>query len=189
MLTGRRTKWIALGLWIAIMVVALPLASKLTGAQKNDAVSWLPGSAESTRALQKQAAFQSPNTFLTVVVYENNHGITSADKAKISKDVAYFSANKNRDGKVIGPLESPDHKAVQVAVPLNLGSNGWNKMPDIADSWRKLASTGTGTDMTVHITGPGGSAADSAKAFAGIDGTLLFSAAGVVIIILLLTYR
>src|SRR3954447_9567996 len=75
-LTGRRTKWIALALWIVVMVVAVPLSSKLTDAQQNDAKSWLPGSAESTQALDKQAAFQSPNTFMTVVVYENPDGIT-----------------------------------------------------------------------------------------------------------------
>jgi putative drug exporter of the RND superfamily len=41
----------------------------------------------------------------------------------------------------------------------------------------------------VWVTGPGGNAADSAEAFAGIDGTLLFAALGVVVLILLLTYR
>jgi len=185
-LTGRRTKWIALGLWIAVMVIAVPLSSKLTDAQKNDAKSWLPGSAESTKALDKQAAFQSPNTFLTVVVYEDTSGITPADRAKVAADVRQFAANPSLDGNVIGPIESPDHQAIQVAVPLNLGSNGWNKMPDIADSWRTIATTGT--SMSVHITGPGGMAADSADAFKGIDGTLLYSAAAVVVLILLLTY-
>ena len=169
------------------MLAAAPLAGKLMDAEKNDAKSWLPGSAESTKALEKQAAFQSPNTFLTVVVYEDNGGITAADRAKIASDVKQFAANGNLDGKVVGPFESPDHKAVQVAIPLDLGVNGWSTMPDIADSWRTIATTGT--DMSVHITGPGGMAADSANAFKGIDGTLLFSAMAVVIIILLLTYR
>ena len=41
----------------------------------------------------------------------------------------------------------------------------------------------------MHVTGPLGFAADSASAFEGIDGTLLFATLGVVIIILLLTYR
>ncbi len=43
--------------------------------------------------------------------------------------------------------------------------------------------------LTAHITGPGGMAADSGAAFKGIDGTLLFSTIGVVVVILLLTYR
>ena len=43
--------------------------------------------------------------------------------------------------------------------------------------------------LNVHIAGAGGQAADSAEAFAGIDTTLLFATLGVVIIILLFTYR
>ena len=41
----------------------------------------------------------------------------------------------------------------------------------------------------MDVTGPAGNAADSSNAFKGIDGTLLYAAAGVVIFILLLTYR
>jgi RND superfamily putative drug exporter len=185
-LTGRRTKWVTLGVWVVIFVIALFLAPKLSGVEKNDSKSWLPGSAESTKALDAQAAFQSPNTFLTVVVYEKTSGLTAADNAKIAEDAKFFGRNPNLDGKVLGPFESPDHQAAQVVVPLDLGSNGWEKMPDIADSWRAKAS---GSGMSVHITGPGGMAADSAEAFEGIDGILLLSAGLVVVIILLLTYR
>jgi len=180
-------KWAVLVFWILMVVVLGSFAGKLSGAEKNDAKSWLPGSAESTKALDKQAAFQSPNTFWTVVVYENTDGITPADRAKIASDVQKFQNQPERQGPVIGPTESPDQQAVQVIVPLNLGSNGWDKMPAIADRWRDIASSGT--DMSIHITGPGGNAADSAEAFAGIDGKLLYTALLVVIVILLFTYR
>jgi RND superfamily putative drug exporter len=43
--------------------------------------------------------------------------------------------------------------------------------------------------MNVHIAGAGGQAADAAEAFEGIDSTLLFATLGVVIVILLFTYR
>ena len=121
------------------------------------------------------------------MVYEDTGGITAADQAKIAADVKKFAANEHLDGKVVGPSSRRTTRPCRSRSRSNLGSNGWNKMPDIADSWREIATTGT--DMTVHITGPGGMAADSAKAFEGIDGTLLFSAMAVVIIILLLTYR
>jgi putative drug exporter of the RND superfamily len=186
-LTGRRTKWVALAFWIAVMVVAGPLAGKLTDAQQNDAISWLPGSAESTKALQKQAAFVSTDTIPTVIVYERTSGISPADKAHVAADAKKFGANSYVDGPVQGPFESPDHQALQVVIPLNLGSNGWDKAVDIVDSWRSTARADTG--MAVHVTGPGGMAADSGKAFRGIDGTLLYATVGVVVVILLLTYR
>jgi putative drug exporter of the RND superfamily len=186
-LTGRRTKWAVLAFWLLMVFVLGTFAGKLTGAEQNDAKSWLPGSAESTKALDKQAAFQSPNTFLTVVVYEDTNGITPADRAKVASDLKYFASNEHLDGRPLGPIESPDHQAIQVAVPLNLGSNGWDAIPSITDDWRAHAEAGT--TMNVHITGPGGMASDSAEAFAGIDGILLFSALAVVIVILLLSYR
>jgi RND superfamily putative drug exporter len=62
-IVGRRTKWLVLVFWLLVVAVLGPLAGKLTGVEKNDAKSWLPGKAESTQVLDAQKAFQSPNTF------------------------------------------------------------------------------------------------------------------------------
>ncbi len=74
----------------------------------------------------------------------------------------------------------------QTIVTFNFGKNGWNALPDAADEVRDITKV---DGVTVHLAGAGGQAADSAEAFAGIDGTLLFASLGVVILILLLTYR
>jgi RND superfamily putative drug exporter len=50
---GRRSKWVILFAWLVIAVIALPFAGKLSSAQKNDAVAFLPRNAESTQ-VQKQ---------------------------------------------------------------------------------------------------------------------------------------
>ncbi len=68
-LTGRVTKWLVLGFWLVILVGSSSFASKLTDVQNNEASSWLPASAESTKALTKLDAFQDPNNIPTVVVY------------------------------------------------------------------------------------------------------------------------
>jgi RND superfamily putative drug exporter len=187
-LTGRRTKYLIVLFWVVLVAVAGPLAGKLTGAEKNDAKSWLPGSAESTKALDAQAAFVSPNTIQAVLVYEHPSGITAADQAKIAADAQRFRAYPEIDGAVVGPIVSQDGRAVQVIVPLNLGPNGWQKAADIVDRMNATARAG-GTDMSVHVTGPAGNAADSSKAFKGLDSALLLGAGAVVIVILLLTYR
>ena len=59
-LTGRVTKWIVLAFWIIIVVAAGSVAGKLTGVQDNQASSWLPASAESTKALEKLAPVPGP---------------------------------------------------------------------------------------------------------------------------------
>ena len=186
-IVGRRTKYVVLLIWVIAVAVLGPLAGKLSGAEKNDASSWLPGKAESTHALNKLDAFRSPNTVEAVVVYERTSGLTAADKAKVASDTQKYTALGHVDGSITGPTFSKDGQAAEVVVPFNLGHNGWNRAGDIAKEIRAIGRTSPG--MTVHVTGPAGFAADSADAFKGIDGTLLFAALGVVIIALLITYR
>ncbi|HET7530990.1 MAG TPA: MMPL family transporter [Mycobacteriales bacterium] len=186
-IVGRRTKWLVLLFWIVLVAVAGPFAGKLTGAQQNDAKNWLPGKAESTKVLDLQAAFQSPNTIPAVVVYERTAGLSAADKQKIAADTEKFATVGRIDGHVTGPLFSSDGQGAEVVVPLDLGKDGWNQASKVVDKMFAISRTTPGLD--VHVTGPAGFAADSADAFKGIDGTLLFAALGVVIVILLCTYR
>jgi putative drug exporter of the RND superfamily len=188
LITGRRFKYLVIVFWLVVVAGAGMLAGKLTGVEKNDAKSWLPGSAESTQVLDRETAFASPNTIQAVLVYERASGLTDADKAKVAADVQSFSQLPELDGRVTGPILSTDNQAVQVVVPVNLGTDGWSKAGKLVDSLRATANDNA-NGLAVHITGPAGSAADSSKAFEGIDGTLLFGTIGVVVLILLVTYR
>src|SRR3954462_7545780 len=82
--SGRTSKWLILGFWLVVFVLALSPAGKLTGAQENDAVSWLPGDAESTSVLRDSAAFQSSDEIPAVVVYERTGGATDGDRAAVA---------------------------------------------------------------------------------------------------------
>ena len=77
---GRRAKWVVLGLWVVVLFVTAPFASKLTDAQDNDAASWLPGSAESTQVLEISQDFR-PEQIPAVVVYARESGLTGQDRA------------------------------------------------------------------------------------------------------------
>ncbi|MDQ6641881.1 MAG: MMPL family transporter [Actinomycetota bacterium] len=185
-LTGRLTKWLVLAFWILVLVGASGFAAKLTGVQDNQASSWLPGNAESTQALKRLEAFQSPNVIPTVIVYENKAGLTAQNVADGKADARAFTGLKGVTGKVIGPIPSKDGQAMQTLVTFDFGKNGWNSLPAATDKIRAIAD---GHSMSLHVAGLGGQAADSSRAFAGIDGTLLFATIGVVIVILLFTYR
>ncbi len=188
LITGRRIKYVIIAFWLVVVALAGPLAGKLTGAEKNDAKSWLPGSAESTKVLDVQSSFTSPNTIPAVIVYERPSGLTAADRAKVAADAQTFGQLKSLDGKVVGPIPSADGKAAQVVVPINLGANGWSKAATVVDSMQQTANAGA-NGMSAHVTGPAGNAADSSKAFQGIDSTLLYGTIAVVVLILLFTYR
>ncbi|WP_238155259.1 MMPL family transporter [Kribbella soli] len=185
---GKVSKWIVLALWIVAIGVSFSPAGKLTGAQENDAVSWLPGKAESTEVLKATQQFSSPDEIPAVLVYERSSGITPADQQAVARQVAQYGDLQDVDREVIGPIPSEDRKALQVLVPINAGSGGWETIGARADDIRRIAADRP-DGLSFHVTGPGGFAADSQEAFAGIDGKLLYSAAAVVIVILLLTYR
>jgi putative drug exporter of the RND superfamily len=186
--SGRTSKWVILGFWLVVFVLALSPSSKLTGAQENDAVAWLPGNAESTAVLNEMSRFQSSDEIPAVVVYERDGGVTAKDVASVTEQVAQFG---DIDGVVrdpVGPLPSEDRSALQVIVPIDAGTGGWEALSASVDTVRDVAD-GSPAGLTAHVTGPGGFAADSAEAFEGIDGKLLYSAMAVVVVILLFTYR
>jgi len=184
---GPRTKYLVVAFWLAVIVIMVPLAARLSGAERNDTQAWLPGSAESTKVLDRMAAFQSPNLMQAVVVFERSGGITGSDKAVIASDARRLSRVGHQDGPVSGPEFSADGKAAVVVVPLDLGPNGWKLASSVVD--RMTALTRGDPGLQTHITGPAGYAAASAKAFNGIDGVLLLGTVLIVIVILLVCYR
>jgi RND superfamily putative drug exporter len=186
---GRWTKWVVVAFWLVVLVVAFPLSGKLTGAEKNDAKAWLPANAESTKVLDVQSRIQSPNILPGVIVYERASGLTAADRAKAAADARRFAGVHGVvPGRVVGPIPSADGKAIQTILQVNLGNEGWDNATKTADPIRTIIHSNA-NGLTAHITGPLGNAADNSKVFQGIDGTLLFSALAVVIVILLITYR
>jgi RND superfamily putative drug exporter len=185
---GRRTKWLVLVFWLVVLAALAPLAGKLTGAEKNDNSSWLPGNAESTEVIDLQSGFEAHDSAYAVVVYQRLSGITPGDQQHVAAQAQAFNDIAGVDDPVIGPQAAQDGKALEVLVPITVGGGGWETIGDAVQRIRDLAApTLDGLDM--HVTGPAGSAADSAKAFEGIDGRLLYATLGVVIVILLLTYR
>ncbi|MFF8939808.1 MMPL family transporter [Streptomyces paradoxus] len=189
---GRRAKWLVLGLWVVVLFIAAPFAMKLTDAQDNDATSWLPGSAESTQVLEISEDFR-PEQIPAVVIYARDSGLTPQDRAEIAEDVTQLK--QLRDHGIIGeqtrgPVfdRQTDPRAAQVFVPIMMDEEGWERISPAVESIRDDVGTG-GDGLAVHITGPGGTSADFAEAFEGIDSTLLFSAMAVVIAMLLITYR
>jgi uncharacterized membrane protein YdfJ with MMPL/SSD domain len=187
---GSWTKWVVVAFWLVVLILAFPLSSRLTGAEKNNASAWLPGSAESTKVLDVQSRFQSPNIYTGVVVYVRDSGITAADRAKAAANARQFAGVHGvLPRRIVGPVESSDGKAIATTLQVDLGSKGWAGASTATDSLRAIIISSNPNGLVYHITGPLGIAADSNNEFKGIDSTLLFSAVAVVIVILLITYR
>ncbi len=185
----RRLTWVILLLWLVLAAASGPLAGGLTDEQENEVSSWLPGDAESTLALERQAELGSdPDVIPAVIVYERSGGVTAEDLAAVEGDVTELGRLDELDGAITGPIPSEDGEALQLVVPLDVGPDGFETIGALVDDIRGTVSDGP-DGLESWITGPAGNVADSAEAFEGIDGALLFAALGVVILILLVTYR
>lgn len=189
--SNRIGKYVVVVVWLGLLFVLAPLAGDLTKVEDNKIESWLPGDAESTKVLAITEQFRSNNEIPTIVVYEKASGLTESDLATIADHARRFGDVEGVNRDVVGPIpstEQPAPQAAQVLVPVDVGSDGWDKLPDLVKEIRDIAGTG-GDGLSMHVTGPGGAAADQSEAFAEIDGMLLYAAAIVVIVMLLLTYR
>lgn len=201
-LTGRVTKWVVLAAVLVITGIMGVFSTKLTSVQNNEASSWLPESAESTKVLDELSESVDPNDIPTLVVYHRDGGLTDDDLATMEADgeeIAELEGVTEQgvltptaaeaaaaQGAPVPTLVSEDGEVAYLYFVLNFGTDGWNAIPDVADEIRELAAIDGGE---VHLAGFGGQAADSAEAFEGIDTDLIMATLAVVVVILLFTYR
>lgn len=201
-LTGPITKWVVLAVAVVITGFMGMFSTQLADVQNNEASSWLPESAESTRVLEELSESVDPNDIPTLVVYHRDGGLTDEDLAQMEVDgpeIAELDGVTEEgvltpaaaeaaaaQGAPVPTLVADDGEVAYLYFVLNFGADGWNAIPDAADEIRDIATLDGGE---VHLAGFGGQAADSAEAFEGIDTDLIFATLAVVIVILLFTYR
>lgn len=185
---GRWAKWFVLAFWIVLLVPAFMLAGKLGDVQKNDASAWLPKAAESTKVLEQSKKFQPSDNIPALVIYDRAGGITPADMTKATADKTAFRTVPDVAGDLVGPIPSKDGKAIEFIVSVKLGKTGWGGISKTVDAITAIADKNA-NGLGVHVTGPGGYAADSGKIFSSGGTSLGAITALVVIVILLFTYR
>ncbi len=238
--TGRRAKWVVFIAWIvAIFIAAGPanLPGKFTDAEENESTSFLPGDAESTKALEASEELQGGELAPAVILFRRESGLTDADRQRIVADIGKLTEKRYpaviADGPTaaaggqegggdqggggqappgagdlpegcagptsavpgqpgdyqpfVGPVCSQDGKAALVTAYIK-GDGESDSILDPIGDWRDLISD-PGGGLEVKITGGAGYAADAIEVFEGINGTLLFAALSLVIVLLILIYR
>lgn len=184
--SGRRSKFLVLGLWLLLATVAAPLAAGLGKVQNNDAITGLPRGAEATAAFDRaKAAFPGSDKPVAVAVYARQSGLTGTDRADAEADRAAF-ARYAEGGRVPLAFPSADGKALLISFPLAGTDHDRNAA---AKEIKKRLADGAPAGLQTGLTGPAGAVTDVLDAFKGLDGTLLLVAAGVVSLLLLVTYR
>src|SRR5688500_18087307 len=95
LIADRRNKFVIPVVWLVMAFVggffAFGYEGGLTKAQEDDVSAWLPAEAESTRAIEGQEKFFSPNEIPTTAIFERSGGtITAADREAVQELAAAF---------------------------------------------------------------------------------------------------
>ncbi|MEV6881833.1 MMPL family transporter [Streptomyces sp. NPDC051135] len=187
---SRRARWLVPALlllvWLGIGGALGPYAGKLGEVATNDRAAFLPRSAESTRVVDAQKAFQQDETLPVIVVWTaDGGGSVTAHRAEATRSLAALRGEPGVVGQASPALPSEDGEALQAVVQVepDLG----DALPDVLAQVEDAAGQVPGT--RAQLAGPAASQADLSDAFSGIDGLLLGVALITVLVILLLVYR
>lgn len=191
---GRRARLAIVAVWfIAIFaILGANLPGKFADAENNESSSYLPGDAESTRALEVTEELTDGEQAGIVVAYYREGGLTAADSKLIERQVGEL--NSSVDGVsepfIVGPT-SPDGSATLVFSSIAATGES-DDIIDPVDEIREIVSTDNydaAGELQVAVGGAAGFGADAIEVFESINGTLFAAAFGLVFILLILIYR
>lgn len=202
---------VVLVVWLGLGSVGGAAQGKLSQVQTNDSASFLPSSAQSTRAAEASLEFVDTQTLpaLAVLAPADGGDVTPAQLRAAARLAADFPQQEVGDGTWadhltadVAPVPSQDGKAILLAVPLDadaaatlVGEESLNNLlvedlrAALADDLGATATQAGDLGLQAWVTGPAGFVADLGTAFAGIDGLLLLVALGAVLLILVVVYR
>ncbi|KRE94221.1 hypothetical protein ASG76_12650 [Nocardioides sp. Soil774] len=201
-IAGRRLAWLValVPLLVALAVIALVPE----GSREASATDTLPSGADSTLAVQLADQLPEDEGQVAIVLWTADSGeLDRAVQGDLSQQ-AVGLLSKAGDGEGApegaggppgagaGGQQSPvvvseDGTAAFVAVPVTSSSatDNIDKVEELRDQLRADAPDG----VTVQVTGPAGIQADIGQVFDGADFRLLLATAGVVALLLIITYR
>jgi RND superfamily putative drug exporter len=208
---GRRSKWLAIGAWVALALAAIPLQPELQERAADESDTFLVRGAESTDAKRLiDARFGSGSEMAAVVAYFRDGGITSADRRRMQADAAALC--RSRAIPSLTRVGTPDALVCGATDPLDVGPG--RSLLISSDASIALASvltsddstpvaeaavaairavapppTGDRTGLRAYVTGEAGFEADRSAAVEGIDETLLAVTVVALLVLLLAIYR
>lgn len=189
-ITHRWGKWPVLVVLVGLLLgLGLAFGTKLSDVQRNEASSFLPADAQSTRVIERASRFADPDVLPAIVLLVRDGGARPQDLQRLVALKSELATVPEVTGDVVGPIPSRDGEAAELVVNLRVDADaGLERLPDAVQELRDLAEKDA-DGAEVYVAGPAALGADQAQAFAGIDGILLLAAVSVVVVMLLLTYR
>lgn len=170
--------------WFGLSGVGGPYFGKIDEVSSNDLASFLPKNAESTKVNDQLSKFQDSKSIPAIVVLEDGAKLSNEKRDKLTTLQSDIQKSGVANGTVSPAIVSDDETAAFFLVPIPSDSE-FDKVIETLKTTIEKSNQG----LSYKITGPAMFARDLNKAFAGIDGTLLLVALGVVFVILFIVYR
>ena len=173
---------VLIAVWFAAGAIGGPYFGRIGEVSSNDQASYLPASADATEVSALLPDFAGSDDIPAIVVAARDGGLTDADLDALTT-LADDLPDVEGVGDGVSPaIESDDGEAVQLIVPI---------AGDVDETVLAIESVlaDLPEGLTAYVTGPAGFTADLVGAFAGIDGILLLTALGAVLVILIIVYR
>jgi putative drug exporter of the RND superfamily len=188
---GRTAKYVVFAVMVLFAMAAGTFAGKFEDAQENETSSFLPGGAESVKALDAVKQFPTGEVANAVTVIASDGGrLGAAEQADAQQLIRTLNERRTElMEESEGPIPSRDGKALLVITPVRNSPDDPDPFLDSVDLIRDEAHQLRGEDVQVEVTGAAGYGADAIKVFGDINGQLLLAAGGLVLILLILIYR
>jgi putative drug exporter of the RND superfamily len=192
--SGRRTKWVVVLLWLVAAMVMGSVGSKLADVTTDETASFLPAEAESTEVQELlKERFPGGETTIGLIVYKREGGLTEADQQKIAEDARKVdeAIPVTQPAQVPFQPDSPpglvsengDAAYTVVTIPLD-----FDKVADWGEESRELIGGG-GDGLEVYVTGDLGLWVDFEEVFGELDTKLLLATVLLVLVLLGAIYR
>ena len=189
LVSGHRSKFLVLAAWLVALVALGPLIGQFEAKQRNEPSSFLPGDAESVRALELADRFRNGEGVSAIAVFARESGLTGEDREAIQEVRAGLAASPPAGVAAVSPPRySQDGEAALVVVQI-VAEGEEEVLISAVESIRETVSEAAPTGLAAKVTGPAGYSADASAAFEGINSTLLFTTAALVFVLLVLIYR
>jgi RND superfamily putative drug exporter len=198
---GRRTKFAVVGVWLVALFALGPLAGKFEDAQQNDPADYLPAKAESVKTLDRLHGFRSDGEADAITVFHRDRRLTAADRAAIERlrtvinrrvRPAMNSVRRDSVAQTAPAQFSPDARTALLTTPITVPAEASGDAEDIVTDTPEEIKDRLGSlprGLEAKVTGPAGFSSDAVEVFNDINGALLFTTAGLVLLLLIVIYR
>ncbi len=186
-LADRRAKWVVVTVALVLSLLALGLVAAAQAT--SDRTATLPDDAESTLALRAQAELPAARYVPALAVFDRDgEALTADDRTAVADAVRTLTPEAAR-GQQVFPSFAEDGEAALVGIPLSTDLSE-SEQRDAVSRIRSLVDReDLPSGLEVSVTGAPAFQTDLSAIFDGANIKLLATTAGVVALLLLLTYR